>query len=66
MKQMEERKGNSLQALLMDDSGVGVVEVVLILVVIVTLVIIFRDQITDLIDRIFGGLNSGVDTLMPT
>ena len=54
-----------LAGLLQDDSGVGVVEVVLILVVIVALVIIFRDQITGLINRIFGGVNSGVDTLMP-
>ena len=65
MNQMEKCKRNSLQALLTDNSGVGVVEVVLILVVIVALVIIFRDQITGLINRIFGGLNAGVDTLMP-
>jgi Flp pilus assembly pilin Flp len=63
---MEERKEpGRLASLLQDDSGVGVVEVVLILVVIVALVIIFRDQITGLINRIFGGVNSGVDTLMP-
>ncbi len=63
---MKERKEpGRLAGLLQDDSGVGVVEVVLILVVIVALVIIFRDQITGLINRIFGGVNSGVDTLMP-
>ena len=61
----EKAKQNVCLALLQDDSGVGVVEVVLILVVIVALVIIFRDQITGLINRIFGGISSGVDTLMP-
>ncbi len=61
----EKTKQNVCLALLQDDSGVGVVEVVLILVVIVALVIIFRDQITGLINRIFGGISSGVDTLMP-
>ena len=65
MNKQEVKKGSSWLNLLQDDSGVGVVEVVLILVVIVALVIIFRDQITGLINRIFGGLNSGVDTLMP-
>ncbi len=61
----EKTKQNAYLALLQDDSGVGVVEVVLILVVIVALVIIFRDQITGLINRIFGGISSGVDTLIP-
>lgn len=61
----EKTKQNACLALLQDDSGVGVVEVVLILVVIVALVIIFRDQITGLINRIFGGISSGVDTLIP-
>ena len=61
----ENTKQNACLVLLQDDSGVGVVEVVLILVVIVALVIIFRDQITGLINRIFGGISSGVDTLMP-
>lgn len=65
MKQIEQKKRNSFWELLEDDSGVGVVEVVLILVVIVALVIIFRDQITGLINRIFGGISSGVDTLVP-
>nr|MBQ6242738.1 hypothetical protein [Lachnospiraceae bacterium] len=61
----ETKESSKLKMLLADDSGVGVVEVVLILVVIVALVIIFREQITGLINRIFGGVNSGVDTLMP-
>ncbi len=36
-----------------EEDGVGVVEVILILVVLIGLVIIFKDQITDLVNSIF-------------
>ena len=36
-----------------DESGLGVIEVVLILVVIIGLVLIFKKQITDLLESIF-------------
>lgn len=36
-----------------DNSGVGVVEVILILVVLIGLVVIFRDQLTNVINSIF-------------
>lgn len=41
-----------------DESGIGVVEVILILVVLVALVIIFKDQLTNLVNSIFGSINS--------
>ena len=37
-----------------DDAGVGVVEVILILVVLIGLVVIFRDQLTSIINTIFA------------
>ena len=37
-----------------DDRGIGVVEVILILVVLIGLVVIFKDQLTTLVDTIFG------------
>jgi len=37
-----------------DDRGIGVVEVILILVVLIGLVVIFRDQLTGIINDIFG------------
>lgn len=37
-----------------DDRGIGVVEVILILVVLIGLVVIFRDQLTSLVNSIFG------------
>lgn len=39
-----------------DDSGVGVVEVILILVVLIALVIIFRDQLTDLVEMLLKNI----------
>ncbi len=36
-----------------DESGIGVVEVVLILVVLIGLVIVFKDQITDILEDVF-------------
>ena len=38
---------------LREDSGVGVVEVILILVVLIGLVIIFKSQLTSLVQNIF-------------
>ena len=36
-----------------DDKGIGVVELILILVVLIGLVVIFRDQLTSLVNNIF-------------
>ncbi len=41
-----------------DESGVGVVEVILILVVLIALVIIFRRELTTLVNNIFSSINS--------
>lgn len=38
---------------LADESGAGVVELILIIVVLVGLVLIFKDQITDLVNDLF-------------
>ena len=41
-----------------DESGLGTIEVVLILVVLIGLVIIFKKQITTLLESIFKQINS--------
>ena len=38
---------------LMEEDGIGVVEVILMLVVLIGLVIIFKEQLTDLVEDIF-------------
>lgn len=43
---------------LRDDRGIGVVEVILILVVLIGLVIIFKSQLTSLVQTIFEKITS--------
>lgn len=48
----------AVKELLIEEEGVGVIEIVLILVVLIGLVIIFKKQITTLLDNIFKQINS--------
>ena len=45
--------GKEWMAFLREEDGLGVIEVVLILVVVIGLVILFKKQITDLLESIF-------------
>lgn len=49
---------NEIKEFLRQEDGVGVIEVVLILVVLIGLVIIFKGQITTLLNDIFKQINS--------
>ena len=39
-----------------EEDGIGVVEIILILVVIVGLIVIFKDQLTGIINKAFQGI----------
>ena len=52
-----------LKKLWADETGVGVVEIILILVVLITLVIIFRDQLTELVENIFAGISGKAESI---
>ena len=41
-----------------EEEGIGVVEMILILVVLIGLVLIFKDQLTDLVNNIFDTISS--------
>ena len=41
-----------------EEDGMGTVEVILIIVVLVGLVIIFKDQITDIVENLFNGITN--------
>lgn len=41
-----------------EEDGIGVVEMILILVVLIGLVLIFKDQLTDLVNDIFNTITS--------
>lgn len=45
------------------EEGVGTIEVILILVVLIALVVIFREQLMSMINDIFANLNSSVNSL---
>lgn len=47
----------------MKQEGIGVVEIILILVIIISIVVIFRNQITDLVNQIFKKIFSDTATL---
>ena len=49
-----------LQDFLSDESGMGVVEVILIIVVLIGLVIIFQTNIKNVVSTIFNTINSNV------
>ena len=48
---------------LSSDSGVGVVEIILILVVLIALVVIFKDQLNTLVQNIFSSINKQAKTI---
>lgn len=47
-----ERASDVLDSFLEDESGMGVVEVILIIVVLISLVVIFKDKITSLVEKV--------------
>lgn len=51
-----------LQELKENNSGMGVVEIILIILVLVGLVVIFRTKITSIVNSIFSKLTSKVNT----
>lgn len=40
-----------------DESGMGVVEIILIIVVLIAMVLVFKDQITTLVNNIWKSIN---------
>lgn len=58
MKERMKEMMKEIGLFLRDESGIGVIEVVLILVVLIGLVIIFKKQIRKLLDNIFQEINS--------
>ncbi len=47
-----------------DNSGIGVVELVLILVILIALVVIFKNQITRIVTDAFNSITNNADTII--
>lgn len=54
----EEQRMKNWKAFLREEDGMGTVEIILIIVVLVGLVIVFKSQITELVQSIFGKITS--------
>lgn len=54
-------KLRSFKDLLVDEEGMGTVEVILIIVVLVGLVLIFKEQITKIVNSIFSKITKQTD-----
>lgn len=52
------QKLEDIKQILREERGIGVVEVILILVVLIGLVIIFKSQLTSLVQTIFAKITS--------
>lgn len=52
------KMNQSISALAHDTRGIGVVEIILILVVLIALVVIFKSQLTALVNSIFEKITS--------
>ena len=48
---------------LYEESGIGVVEIILILLVLVGLILIFKKQLTSLVNKTFTNINNKAGTL---
>jgi len=57
------RAKDGIKELTDDESGMGTIEVVLILVVLIDLVIIFRKSITELLNNIFEQINTDAESV---
>lgn len=57
---MKQSMKSMIKAFWEDESGVGVVEMILILVVLIGLVLIFKRQLTNIVNGIFDTINSKV------
>lgn len=59
----EKMKKEMMKAFMKDESGVGVVEMILILVVLIGLVLIFKNQLKSLVDGIFKEIQTKTNTI---
>ncbi len=48
---------NNIKRFLKEEEGMGVVEVILIIVVLIAMVAIFKDEISDLVENIWESIN---------
>ncbi len=60
---MEKQKVKSFCDFLREEDGMGTVEVILIIVVLVGLVVLFKNQITAIVQALFSKITSQIDKM---
>ena len=63
-KERDLRGLHTLKELADDESGMGTIEVILIIVVLIGLVIIFKKQVRGLVEKVFVKINSDTDSVI--
>ncbi len=64
MKKIMWKIKEALEAFQNDQSGIGVVEIILILVILIGLVLIFKNQITGIINSAFESISVNSDAIV--
>ncbi len=54
LKRLKEAVSSAVHSIAVDEDGVGVVEIILILVVLISLVVIFKKQVTSIVNDILS------------
>lgn len=60
----KEKKQKGLRGFWQDEEGVGVIEIVLILVVLIGLVLVFKEQITAIINNAFSAISGSAGKII--
>lgn len=61
VQKTEQEKLKGFGDFLREEDGMGTVEIILIIVVLIGLVIIFKNQITAIVNKLFGKITNEVD-----
>ena len=64
LKRREKKNLKELQDFLREEEGLGTVEIILIIVVLIGLVIIFKTQLRSLVEKVFEKITKDSNTVM--
>lgn len=64
LRRKEKRNLKNLRDFLREEEGMGTVEIILIIVVLIGLVIIFKTQLRSLVEKVFEKITKDSDTVM--
>jgi Flp pilus assembly pilin Flp len=64
MKNNKTRNLKGLRQFMQEEEGMGTVEIILIIVVLIALVIIFKTQLTELVNNVFEKITESSNTVM--